>query len=143
MKLNNNFKIIFMLITILAIGLISYDFLRLHKPINLSDVESVNIWGNTSNVARNLEKQDIVKWFNSITNIRENKDFAGTTPDAGIIITLKTGNRISIINSGADFEVQRISRSGNAISYRTRNARELSRKASDRRLAVASASGSS
>lgn len=51
MKLNNNFKIIFMLITILAIGLISYDFLRLHKPINLSDVESVNIWGNTSNVA--------------------------------------------------------------------------------------------
>jgi len=66
----------------------------LHEPINVSDVESVNIWGNTSEVASSIEKQDIVKWFNSITNIRENKGCAGTTPDAGIIIKLKTGSQI-------------------------------------------------
>lgn len=117
MKLNNSFKII--LIAIVAIGLISYHFLNssLHEQINVNDVESINFWGNITDVARSVEKQDIVEWFNSMTNIRENKGFAGTTPDAGIIIKLKTGNQISIINSGADFEVQRLNRLGDVISY--------------------------
>lgn len=111
----SNLKIL--LILILALGLISYYFLRIHKPINANDVESVNIWGNTSGVTTSVEKQDIVKWFNSITNIRNNKDFAGTTPNAGVIIKLKTGDEIFIINSGSDFEVQRNNIFGKRISY--------------------------
>lgn len=88
MKFHCNHKIL--LISVLAIGLIYYFFTntsKLHEPISASDVESINIWGSTNRVASSSEQQDIIKWFNSITNIRENKNFEGTTPDAGIILT--------------------------------------------------------
>ncbi|KJR44378.1 hypothetical protein UF75_5245 [Desulfosporosinus sp. I2] len=39
--------------------------------------------------------------------VRENKDFAGTTPDSGIIVKEKNGKEFSILRSGKDFEVQR------------------------------------
>ncbi len=118
MKRYRNFKIL--MISILAIGLIYYFFTnsnKLHESINISDVESINIWGRTSRIANSDEEQDIIKWFNSINNIRQNKDFAGTTPEAGIIIQLKTGNSILILKSGTDFEVQRTYSSGKYISY--------------------------
>lgn len=53
------------------------------------------------------EIENITKWFNSATDIRRNRRFAGTTPDAGIIIKLKSGGEISLVRSGEDFEIQR------------------------------------
>jgi hypothetical protein len=73
--------------------------------------------GNENRMADIAEKQNIVKWFNAITDVRENKDFAGTTPESGIIIKLKLGSEIHILKSGEDFEVQRTNILGNHISY--------------------------
>lgn len=114
-------NLIILLISILVIVAVYCFFAnsnKLHKPINVNDVESINIIGRTtSRIANKEETQNIVKWFNSITNIRENKDLSGTTAEAVIIIKLKTGNEISISKSGKDFEVQRTNNSGELISY--------------------------
>lgn len=90
----------------------------LHKPVNLQDVSRIEVWGvhtNTRSVT-NAESEKIVSWFNSATNIRENKEFAGTTPDSGIRIEIKSKETIGIINSGKDFEVQR-EINGRNVSY--------------------------
>lgn len=84
-------NLIILIISLLAIVIIYCFFTdtrKLHESISVSDVESINIWGDTSRMANSDEKQDIVKWFNAITDVRENKDFAGTTPESGIIIKL-------------------------------------------------------
>ncbi|MDD5602722.1 MAG: hypothetical protein PHG48_01395 [Eubacteriales bacterium] len=108
------------LISILTIGILlsffSYQS-KSHKSIKLIDIESINIWGNTTRIASSDEVRDIVNWFNSITDIRANKDFEGTTPEAGIVIKLKTGDSILILKSGIDFEVQRTNIFGKRISY--------------------------
>jgi beta-lactamase regulating signal transducer with metallopeptidase domain len=91
-----------------------------HQPISVGDVSSIEVWGNSTGEGRekqtkeNMEK--IISWFNSATDIRENKDFLGSTPGSGIIIHLKSGERIVIINSGTDFEVQRNTDKGR-VSY--------------------------
>jgi len=50
----------------------------------------------------------------------KNKNFAGTTPDSGIVIKLKSGEYISIISSGKDFEIQR-NINGEEVSYWGKN----------------------
>ena len=119
MKIHRGLKIL--LISILAVGLIYYLFAnksKLHEAIDESNVETIIIWDTMGRrIANSDEKQDIIRWFNSITNIRQNKEFAGTTPEAGIMIELKTGNGIHILASGKDFEVQRTNSSGKHISY--------------------------
>ncbi|OPY57633.1 MAG: hypothetical protein A4E55_01561 [Pelotomaculum sp. PtaU1.Bin035] len=105
-------KIIVLLLIILVPASIWYWGNRsLHQPISVNNVVSIKIWtaisGFDSRKAAPEEIQNIVKWFNSSNNIRQNKYFAGITPYAGIIIELKTGKQINIINSGEDFEVQR------------------------------------
>lgn len=118
MKHLRNLTILLICLFVIVIIYCSFtDTMKLHESISVSDVESINIWGHTSRMANSDEKQDIVKWFNSITNVRENKDFAGTTPESGIIIKVKNGNEILILKSGTDFEVQRINSLGKRISY--------------------------
>lgn len=91
----------------------------LHKPLNLQDVSQIKVWGTQigSRIVSTEEKEKIIRWFNSAGNIRENKEFAGITPDSGIIIELKPRGSISIINSGKDFEVQRYNILRRRISY--------------------------
>lgn len=112
------------LISMISVGLISLLLVtsKLHRPIKISNAQSITIWSHTnweftSRVVNNEEEQKIVTWFNSITDIRNNKYFAGITPSAGIIIKLKNGKEIAIINSGADFEVQSDNYFGKRISY--------------------------
>ncbi|MHB8131128.1 MAG: hypothetical protein ACYDEX_19275 [Mobilitalea sp.] len=113
-------NLIIFIIFILFFGLIFCFFTntsKLHEQVNVNDVETINIWGTTNRVADSVEKQDITNWFNSTTNVRQNKYFAGTTPEAGINIKLKNGSSIHILKSGTDFEVQRTNSSGKFISY--------------------------
>lgn len=113
-------KLLMLIIFILAVWLIYYFFTntsKLHEPVNLNDVESIIIWGQTNRLANSAEKQDIINWFNSTTDIRQNRDFAGTTPESGIVIKLKMRSDILILKSGTDFEVQRTNSSGKHISY--------------------------
>ena len=58
-----------------------------------------------------------MSWFILISDIRENKNFLGTTSESEIIILLKSKNKISISRSGWNFEVQRYDKSGKWISY--------------------------
>lgn len=92
----------------------------LHQPIKASDVDHVMIWGFSANTEREATAEEvtkIVKWFNAADDIRENEDFAGTTPESGIQIKLKDGRQISIIRSGEDFEVQSHDSGGQSHSY--------------------------
>ena len=88
-----------------------------HKTISVDEVATVKTWGNS--IPNGEEKEEtkegiekIVKWFNSITDIRENKELSGSTPESGIIIELKSRNRISVLRSGDQFEIQK-----DGISY--------------------------
>lgn len=113
-----------LLVSLISIGLIFNIFAtsKLPRPINIDDVQNIAIWNKVdwelkSRIATYDEKQKMVAWFNSVTDIRTNKYFAGETPEAGIIIKLKSGKQISIIRSGIDFEVQTNNLLGKRISY--------------------------
>lgn len=86
-----------------------YSAREIHKPVSVDEVSRIRIWGASviTDMATKEETENIIKWFNSASDIRENKGFAGTTPEAGIYIDLKSGRTISIIRSGSDFEVQK------------------------------------
>ena len=97
----------------------------LHQPISVDEVDSMMVWGEGLMEGRNgreatgEELAEIVKWFNAATDIRHNRDFAGTTPPAGIVINLKShflSKEILILASGKDFEIQRNTNRGR-ISY--------------------------
>ncbi len=98
----------------------------IHKPVSVADVSSIRVWGNglpaghSGRDATGKEISQIVKWLNESKDIRPNKDFAGTTPDSGIVINLKSGQSILILNSGSDFEVQRED-IGKRVSYWAKN----------------------
>lgn len=90
----------------------------IHKSVNPEQVFSIELWGEkyVSRTANNEETAKIIEWFNSATDIRENKEFAGTTPEAGIVIKLKSRQTILVIRSGTDFEIQR-NDIGKRVSY--------------------------
>lgn len=91
---------------------------KIHEQIDIEKVDSITVWGiNTSQIVNEKEKGDIIKWFNLITDIRENKGSGGITPEKGIIIKLKSGKNILILKSGEDFEIQKTNSSGTCISY--------------------------
>jgi len=120
-------KIVIIVVAILLVGVSFFfqEFNRLYTPIDVSKVQKIELWGQqvgevTRREATNEEVSNIVKWFNSTTDIRENKDFAGETPAAGIVINLKYAPDIRILRSGRDFEVQRVNWLGINKSYWTR-----------------------
>lgn len=96
---------------------------RLHVFLREDQVVSMKIWGSpeakepVDRMATKEEISQIIRWFNAATDIRANKEFAGSTPMAGIQITLQSGKRVGIIRSGKDFEVQRDDGMKDTISY--------------------------
>lgn len=101
-----------------------YNINSMHTKINISDVESIKIYGTAIKVdryANSDETKNIINWFNSTTDIRRNREFEGVgTPDSNILIQLKSGGRLGKINiakSGQDFEVQKHDKKGKLISY--------------------------
>ncbi|NPV71713.1 MAG: hypothetical protein HPY55_13895 [Firmicutes bacterium] len=84
-----------------------------HRPISARDVVGVRLWrwvpgsGMTETTAAADEAAKIIDWFNSATEIRPNRSFAGTTAECGIRVILTRGRSVLILKSGADFEVQR------------------------------------
>lgn len=119
-----NKKIIRFIIIILFLigGTLLYLNLSVHKQISSENISSIHLWGVhvKQRDASLEEKEKIIKEFNTINSIRRNKDFQGTTPDSGIIINLKSGDHIIVIQSGKDFEIQR-SAGGKQISYWGKN----------------------
>lgn len=92
----------------------------IHEHILVNDVQSVTIRGYGTRTASSEEMQNIVKWFNTINNVQENTEFAGTTNSSSIEITLKSNKKISLFYPGRvyqDFEIQRYNKKGKYISY--------------------------
>lgn len=91
----------------------------LPRPIKVEDISSINLWGGHRGHrdATQEEIRNIVIWFNSASEIRPNKGFAGETPDSGIVLKEKNGKEFSIFRSGKDFEVQREGKLGERYSY--------------------------
>jgi hypothetical protein len=80
----------------------------IHEKIAANNVVEILLWGNgNERLADEKEIKDIVSWFNDIDDVRENKEMTGTTPPAGLIITMNSGEQILILRSGDEFEVQR------------------------------------
>ena len=83
---------------------------RLHLPINPAAVMEVVLWGDGvgpgGRPATPAERELVLRWFNAGTGPRENKALAGTTPQAGVRIRFSGEQRLSILRSGEDFEVQ-------------------------------------
>jgi len=102
----------------------------LHRPIKVENIARITLWGGYIGVSREASEQEvtnIVNWFNSAYDIRENKEFAGTTEESGIKIEEKDGTGFSIGRSGGDFEVQRKDQKGKLRSYwaRQKDIKEL------------------
>ena len=99
----------------------TYYINSMHVQISISDVESIKFDGraikNSYKIATEDEVKNVVTWFNSISNVRGNLDFQGTTADSHIIIILKSKKEILIAKSGRDFEIQRYNSKGRWISY--------------------------
>ncbi|KNY25861.1 hypothetical protein Bccel_1121 [Pseudobacteroides cellulosolvens ATCC 35603 = DSM 2933] len=91
----------------------------LHQSIFKQDISDIQVYGSTGTkkIEDGVLVDNIIKWFNQASDIRINKDFAGTTPESGIIINLKSGKRILILNSGSDFEIQRDDVRPENVSY--------------------------
>jgi hypothetical protein len=107
---------------------------RAHQKIKSDDVTDIYVWadgqglGRIQKVAVDKEKTDIVNWFNSASDIRLNKSFAGETPQSGIVISIKNEKDINILRSGIDFEIQRVdSKTKEIKSYwaRQKNIKDL------------------
>ncbi len=118
-------RVVIILLSLLILvisGWIMYSKINnkpVHSSISNKEVSEITIYGTSG--TRKLEDdamvENIIKWFNQASDIRINKDFAGTTPESGIIIKLKSGRRVSILNSGSDFEIQRDDTRNENISY--------------------------
>ena len=119
--MKNRLYISVVLAFILIIG-VAYYFYKdtIHTPIDIKDVESISILGHTKKIVTDKETENILGWFNSISNIHPNPNFSGTTDNSSIEILLKSNEKISIYypaKNNQDFEIQRHNKKGKLISY--------------------------
>lgn len=115
-------KLLLLGVIIFLVALVAWksvNTMNLHRPIMVENISSIRLWGvyGVDRVATEPEVINIVNWFNSAKGIRENKEFAGTTEDSGIIVVEKNGSKFGIGRSGEDFEVQRKDEQGKLRSY--------------------------
>jgi len=104
---------------IMTVFLINFNRIPIHKPISLEEVETIVFFGTYRGIKEPTQEEKVrfVEWFNSAYDIRLNKYFAGTTPESGISIVLKSGKNISVIKSGFNFDIRRNNVKNERISY--------------------------
>jgi hypothetical protein len=126
-------KSLVLVVIMFLVVLVAWKYVNttnLHRPIKVENIARITLWGGYNGVDKEASEQEvtnIVNWFNSAYDIRENKEFAGTTEESGIKIEEKDGTRFSIGRSGEDFEVQRKDQKGKLRSYwvRQKDIKEL------------------
>jgi len=103
------------MVLIVCLGLFWQSSNRVHWSLNIDQVSEIYLWtedekfGRIQKMATDDEKRQIVNWFNSVSNILENKEFAGETSKSGITISLKSSQTvIQVLRSGSEFEIQRV-----------------------------------
>lgn len=84
---------------------------KLHNPIQEAEVQRAFIHNTIKDESSVRELKggdltDLVKWFNSASDIRPNPTFKGSVTIVGIKIIFKDDREISILESGKNFEIQ-------------------------------------
>jgi hypothetical protein len=104
--------ILAILAILIAINWKGYTARDLHQPVTMENTARIAIWGSglrevhTERETTPQETEKIVKWYNSASDFRENKEFAGPTPEAGAVIFLKDGTRINVIRTGGEETIE-------------------------------------
>lgn len=102
---------VFLLAAMLCAALVLCACASPHESIREEDVEEAWVYDSmdaaaTYQTLSQSEISELVAWFNGCTDIRLNRDFAGTVTINGINIKMKDDIGISILKSGKNFEVQ-------------------------------------
>ena len=95
---------VIVIISLTIVLLMKNNKLELPK-LEADDISNVYYHKHDKNETGNLDIEQFLVYYNQIYNIRDNVYGAGTTPDSSIVIELKAGDEIRIINSGDQFEV--------------------------------------
>jgi hypothetical protein len=76
--------------------------------VSLPAVKDITLWTDKGEerIADDAEKADIISWLNNVSDVRENKDKAGSTPIAGMIVHMESVDPILVLRSGDEFEIQ-------------------------------------
>jgi hypothetical protein len=76
--------------------------------VSLAAVKDITLWTDKGEerTADEDEKADIISWLNDVKDVRENKAKAGSTPIAGMIVHMESGDPILVLRSGDEFEIQ-------------------------------------
>jgi hypothetical protein len=76
--------------------------------VSLDAVKDITLWTDKGEerTADDAEKADIISWLNDVKDVRENKAKAGSTPIAGMIVHMESGDPILVLRSGDEFEIQ-------------------------------------
>lgn len=104
--------IIGLILTIVLLGYWQFSN-RIHRQIQPSDVSEIYIWaasqdlGRIQKIVNDQGKNEMIKWFNSLSDIRFIQSIAGETPQSGINISLKNGKKINVLRFAENFEIQR------------------------------------
>lgn len=99
-------------LTIIALGIVYALSINHPFPIAIEEVDKVEfheLGKLNTREASYEEASQIVEWYNLMHSFKANSTLAGTTPDAGISIRLKSGVSIGITalgQSGRNLEFQ-------------------------------------
>ncbi|MDQ7092560.1 hypothetical protein REC12_03035 [Desulfosporosinus sp. PR] len=80
--------IVLIVLLLICAGIWAYSrSSNLHRPIKVENISSLTLWSGHTDEKKATQEEiaNLVNWFNSASDIRENKTFAGETPDSGII----------------------------------------------------------
>jgi len=90
-------------LTIISLGLVYASPLKHPFPVTIEEVDKVEFHEPGKLNTREATYEEacrIVDWYNSMHSFKANSTLAGTTPNAGISITLKSGGSVGITALG-------------------------------------------
>lgn len=95
--------IVIVFLTTVTLGIFYALPLNHPFPVAIKDVEKIEFHEPGKLKAREAtyeETRQIVEWYNAMHSFKANSTLAGTTPNAGVSITLKSGGSIGITALG-------------------------------------------
>lgn len=109
--------IVIIVIISLAVTLLMTDKELVLPELEADDISNISYIMLDKDETTNLDIEEFLTYYNQIYDIRNNELGEGTTADRSIVIELKDGSKISICNSGSQFEVSFCDSDGESQQY--------------------------